>query len=642
LNHASGAQPAETSRTRRRPSRTGSSDRVSLQSASPPHDDGDGYGVKGTKAGRNTLKKAPRRDSLLIDTSPGQTAKHLEDPEDIGGFIPRLGQIREGKVSRTTGSRIGSTIESKSRRRRHGEEHSGSRSYSRHKHGSLHRRAESLAELSNPSLVSVLSGSTQQSNVSGGSNSTVTQQAYDGLSLIAQRRFPDIPAATHMTKGPARSKQASMDTPQSNVFQYMQEAPPDEDDHESPSSTIDASSSASSSDSENDDAESKSANSDTRDTPTTSPASTRTSHPDTSRRPRSHRKPGVPLYASSFVHGPADHEEAEDDGGSEPASDGESDEGESEEEEDEDNGGPYVSTSDHAPHLALEKVLPPRVPSASSRHSDPHIRRLRQQERELANHVLQSPQPQKDFQFAGAPSPHHPPVMPLYSPRAYSGATPESFEATSGYQADWPPFPPPLPIGYPTQSSLESPAASHAMPLTVQPPLGVPSLPVQQHVPPFLHHLGQPPRYQAQLPAHDETRTTVAGYELVASKLSESPKAKNVSRRAGSLVPMYRKFEHLNHRILLHLQDEVCELEEELRYLDESIVQTSPKNEAGQIYPASRRGDAQYGSKLHFKRTELLGRVFQKLGQYSEYSPKLYRTKIQDGKDSHATPHHHR
>ena len=590
--------------------------------------------------------KSPRRDSLLIDTSPGQPTRQFEDEEDIGGFIPKLGQIREGKVSRTVGSRAGSTASSntefKSRRRRHSEEHSGSRSHLRHKHGSLHRRGESLAELSNPSLVSVLSGSTQQSNVSGGSNSTVTQQAYDNQSLVAERRFSDIPATSQRIKGPATSKQASMGSTQSNVFQYMQEAPPDEEDHDLPSSTIDASSSASSSDSDNDDAGSKPASLDMRDTPTTSPASTRTSHLDTDHRPRDRRKPDVPLYASSFVHGPTDDNETEDDGGSEPASDRESDEDESEEGEDENDGGLHVSSGDSPTPLALEKVLPPRVPSTSSRHSDPHIRRLRQQERELANHLLQSPQPQKDFQFAGAPLPHHPPVMPLYSPRAYPDAAPESLEATSGYHADWPPFPPPLSIGYPTQTSLESPAASHAMPLTVQPPLGVPGLPVQQHVPPFLHHPGQPPRYQAQLPAHDETRTTVAGYELVASKLSESPRAKNASRRAGSIVPMYRKFEHLNHRVLLHLQDEVCELEEELRYLDESIVQTSPKDEAGKTYPASRRGDAQYGSEPHFKRTELLGRVFQKLGQYSEYSPKLCSSRYPNGKEIHATPHHYR
>lgn len=121
------------------------------------------------------------------------------------------------------------------------------------------------------------------------------------------------------------------------------------------------------------------------------------------------------------------------------------------------------------------------------------------------------------------------------------------------------------------------------------------------------------------MPAPDMSRTTAAGYELLANKLSETPKKNNgPGRKAGNLVPMYRKFEHLNHRVLLHLQDEVCELEEELRYLDESIIQMSPRDDTGHAFPASRRGDARYGSELHYKRTELLGRIFQKLGQYSK------------------------
>jgi peptidoglycan/xylan/chitin deacetylase (PgdA/CDA1 family) len=83
-------------------------------------------------------------------------------------------------------------------------------------------------------------------------------------------------------------------------------------------------------------------------------------------------------------------------------------------------------------------------------------------------------------------------------------------------------------------------------------------------------------------------------------------------------VPMYRKFEHLNHRVLLHLQDETSELEEELRNLDECIAQITPRDADGYAYPASRRGDARFGGEMHFKRTELLGRIYQKLEQYSK------------------------
>lgn len=111
----------------------------------------------------------------------------------------------------------------------------------------------------------------------------------------------------------------------------------------------------------------------------------------------------------------------------------------------------------------------------------------------------------------------------------------------------------------------------------------------------------------------------MVGYELLADKLSEPTKGSKSKRpQTGNIVPMYRKFEHLNHRVLLHLQDEICEMEEELRYLDECIAQQSPRDETGHAYPASRRGDARYGNEWHYKRTELLGRIFQKLGQYSK------------------------
>lgn len=112
----------------------------------------------------------------------------------------------------------------------------------------------------------------------------------------------------------------------------------------------------------------------------------------------------------------------------------------------------------------------------------------------------------------------------------------------------------------------------------------------------------------------------MSGYELLANALS-APRQEDPQRRG--IVPMYRKFEHLNHRVLLHLQDETAQLEEELRHLDGCIAQMSPKDASGYAYPASRRNDARYGGEMHFKRTELLGRIFQKLEQYSECGPSL-------------------
>jgi hypothetical protein len=108
-------------------------------------------------------------------------------------------------------------------------------------------------------------------------------------------------------------------------------------------------------------------------------------------------------------------------------------------------------------------------------------------------------------------------------------------------------------------------------------------------------------------------RTTIAGYEMLADKLSQRPGAGE-----KSIKPLYRKFEQLNHRVMLHLQDEIGELEEELRMLDEMIAQTSGALPDEVAQPASRRVDARYGSEMHFQRTQVLGKVYLKLQQYSK------------------------
>jgi hypothetical protein len=476
--------------------------------------------------------------------------------------------------------------------------------------------------MADPTVTSAPSEVTQASNES---NVTITQPTYEEHSDIDDSSSEP---ETYISEGSGASNgqtPSGMETAQANVFQYMTQTPTveeysDEDEpHGQPLSSVPSSSGSSSRGSQHGGTQSSNTGSSqfVRDTPTTSPASMRMSNSGSShQQPRKNSNARKPLYASSFVHGPGDHEEDEEPEESEEVSDEESESDSNEERNINIDQGPPQQQ-----HYALEKTLPPRVPSTSSRHSDPHARRLRQQEQELASHVLKSPQPQnpKDFQFTGAPSPHPHPSMPLYSPHAYSDAAPGNFEATGGHQAEWHQFPPPLSIAYPSQPGLDSPTARQQLPLTVQSPMGAPSLPVQQHAPPFHQYPGQPPQYQAHVSAPDVTRTTAAGYELLANKLSETPKKSNALRKTGNFVPMYRKFEHLNHRVLLHLQDEVCELEEELRFLDESIVQMSPRDDAGHAFPASRRGDARYGSELHYKRTELLGRIFQKLGQYSKF-----------------------
>lgn len=97
------------------------------------------------------------------------------------------------------------------------------------------------------------------------------------------------------------------------------------------------------------------------------------------------------------------------------------------------------------------------------------------------------------------------------------------------------------------------------------------------------------------------------GYDVLASVIH--------SRGDASLKPIYRKFEVLNNRILLYLQDELAELEIELRELDNAIARED--HALGKTY-ASRRAEARLPSQLHWRRMELIGRSYAKVEQYSQ------------------------
>ncbi|KAK5117148.1 hypothetical protein LTR85_008916 [Meristemomyces frigidus] len=162
----------------------------------------------------------------------------------------------------------------------------------------------------------------------------------------------------------------------------------------------------------------------------------------------------------------------------------------------------------------------------------------------------------------------------------------------------------------PSNSSAHSDQAAYAYHMAMQqyqwpsPPAVIP----QTAGPPMMNghvaHSERPPAPDAP----DLTQHTVAGYEMLALELSsiDSP-----------VKPLYRKFKYLNHRILLHLQDELCELEEQLRVVDEIIAQMDPAFSEGQTTPASRRGEAYSSSEIHHRRTSLLGRIFIKTEQYN-------------------------
>lgn len=201
---------------------------------------------------------------------------------------------------------------------------------------------------------------------------------------------------------------------------------------------------------------------------------------------------------------------------------------------------------------------------------DPIVQRLQNQEEESRQHILHSPQP---LRFT------RPAVTASYEP------------------------PPPW-----------NPYASHF----------VNAAPVGCSYSPYARDSFPPSSEPLQEKQHDQVSSTgeplIAGYELLASKLSEDYKTSS----KDSIRPLYRRFEQLNHRVLLHLQDEISELEEELQQLDQAIAQMNLSSEKQSQGTPSRRREAQFGNELHHRRTELLGKIFVKLGQYNK-AMKSYR-----------------
>jgi hypothetical protein len=118
--------------------------------------------------------------------------------------------------------------------------------------------------------------------------------------------------------------------------------------------------------------------------------------------------------------------------------------------------------------------------------------------------------------------------------------------------------------------------------------------------------------YAKHLPRAE--KLPLSGYQLLAARLSPEHLGE-----PPCIQPMYRRFETLNHRILLHLQDELAELEEQLYRLD--TADTQNRRLPDYILPASRRGEFMGGGELQWHRTDVLGKIGYKLEQYSEFLP---------------------
>jgi hypothetical protein len=152
--------------------------------------------------------------------------------------------------------------------------------------------------------------------------------------------------------------------------------------------------------------------------------------------------------------------------------------------------------------------------------------------------------------------------------------------------------------------------------------LGAPNVPrrdTMYHYMPTSNSTAISPVYQQHMSARPLPRAEkvpVTGYELLASRLS-SHAASAEGGDESKIKPMYRKFEALNHRLLLHLQDEISELEEQLHRLESADTQSRRAGADGSVLPASRRAAQAAGGELQWHKTDILGRIGFKLAQYS-------------------------
>ncbi|KAH7370179.1 hypothetical protein BKA65DRAFT_386212 [Rhexocercosporidium sp. MPI-PUGE-AT-0058] len=148
---------------------------------------------------------------------------------------------------------------------------------------------------------------------------------------------------------------------------------------------------------------------------------------------------------------------------------------------------------------------------------------------------------------------------------------------------------------------------------------GTPNMPRGNTQLPHIPSSALSSRYQyhmQQRPLPRAEKLPVTGYELLASRLSAF--SGSDSENGARIKPMYRKFEALNHRLLLHLQDELSELEEQLHRLDHADTQSRRTDRQGYIIPASRRLAAQAGGELQWHKTDVLGKIGYKLNQYNQ------------------------
>ncbi|KAF2747048.1 hypothetical protein M011DRAFT_60457 [Sporormia fimetaria CBS 119925] len=620
------------SRRRSLQAKAGSTEHARLRS--PQWTDPGNRRIRTAKEGRTSSRSIDASSSSLPSKlAVGDSASNSRE----GGVasLSKLHRILESSEHKATRSTRSSTVSStdgpvRSRqRRRPVEDDIQERRPARLKHSTRRESVSTPIHSQDNSLVSTRSGLSKHSRTSSGSNATIKRASYSDVYIEAAR--------TMGRKNKNRKKKQGsgavdpVESATSDVFQYMDEdgsqQPPAETGTKQAPEPQSGHSETAKSDSTPRGARSSSED-DFDDYPPhiQSPRADNPGHEvrvHKTERIRSDSgiciEPGSPhespkssqlQYSWPVVQAIIEETDSNDD---------ESDSQEGSEDDQEQGSTHDNPFSDQFPtqQLALHRSMaqPTALPEASHE-EDAHVRRLREREQELRDHVLQ-PKPHRDFRFEGGISPTVHMSMPMYDVKAPPIASPPNFHGP----APPPPAPPAgawaghAPMSYYSSTyGVTAPYSTDASYSMTAHPVAAPNGIVQ--APPVYPNM-LAPQFLPQ-PGGSEPKTTLAGYELLADKLTQLSENEKVGVGDGSVVPMYRKFEQLNHRVLLHLQDEIAELEEELRTADECIAQYTPRRETGQLQPASRRLDARYGNELHYKRTELLGRIFVKLGQYNQ------------------------
>ncbi|KAL7918777.1 hypothetical protein ACQKWADRAFT_231849 [Trichoderma austrokoningii] len=229
-----------------------------------------------------------------------------------------------------------------------------------------------------------------------------------------------------------------------------------------------------------------------------------------------------------------------------------------------------------APHVKEKPRVDHRRRLSSKSHASP-----RQSSNHL-DHPAQSPEdpariaPSHRHSFNGRPP--MPPEMSNFNSINTQGRPPQPFSGNfinGGYGPQGVPFPAPDPSQPVFLPSPMQPSFSSQLPM---PNYQVPGLPL-------------------------------SGYELLVARLTGSMTGKK-------LAPIYRRFEALHHRLLLHMQDELTEMEEQLRNLD--AADTQLRKHHGGIHPASRRLESNSSTDAIWRRRDLIKSIAEKLYQYNQ------------------------